>query len=137
MTFHHPYLLAVTRIEELGRDFREETSVAFAWQQTLWFVIPIIAIALSLLIYRIAEHASQPLNRADALMSELYRAHGFSPAARRLCNHVADACDLTDPAVMMTSSKLFEQAVSKARQAAAFTPQQLATLDDVRRRLFA
>lgn len=136
MQISQSWVLAITRIEELGRDFREPTAPGLLWQQTLWLAIPVAAIAASLLIYRIGERASQPLNRA-ALLSQLYRAHAFPRAARRLCTRIADACELSDPVVMMVSPTLFEQAVCKAGQSISFSQRQLVTLEWIRQRLFA
>ncbi len=131
------FILGVTRIEELGRAYREPEPAGVAWMQLLWLLVPALAIFASVIVYRLYERAARSLIEADGLLDELFVAHQFPPAARQLCCKIADTCDLSDPAVMMVSPMLFEGAVRKASQSMTFGRQQRETLDWIRKRLFA
>ena len=130
------FMLAVTTVDELGRNYREQSGPGIAWMQLLWFIIPVGLIAACLLYYRKSERESRDVSEADGLIAELYQSHQFTAAARSLCNRIADTCELSDPAVIMVSPSIFEKAVGKANQAKSFSSRQNETLQWVRQRLF-
>ncbi len=131
------FILGVTRIEELGRDFREQVDPGVDWFGMLWFLVPVVLIGIILVLYRISERASSELREADGLLAELYQAHEFPISARMLCSKIADTCDLSDPSFMLVSPSLFEKAVAKANHTSPLTRRQRETIDWIRGRLFA
>ncbi len=131
------FMLGVTRIEELGRDYRAQSAPGFDWMQLLWFLIPILSIWFIVVIHRRSEQTSSQLARADGLLAELYQAHGFSAGDCSLCNKIADTCELSDPALLLASPTLFEKAVAIASQKSKFSHRQRETLEGIRNRLFA
>jgi hypothetical protein len=127
--------LAVTRMAEVSLKYRED--VATGETANLWFLaVPVVAISVSFLIYRIADRPPAVVNTPYGMLNELCRVHQVGKAGRVLLTQIAEEIGLPQPATMLLGETQFEAAVAKAGEEIEYSRRQSATLGTLRRRLF-
>jgi len=135
MFFSSSMPLAVTRMAEVSLKYRED--VATGETTNLWFLaVPVVAISLSYLIYKIAERPPAVVNTPYGMLNELCRVHQVGKAGRVLLTQIAEEIGLPQPATMLLGETQFEAAVAKAGEEIEYSRRQSATLGTLRRRLF-
>jgi hypothetical protein len=128
--------LAVTRMRELSLQYREQSS-ANSLEAQLWFsLIPVIAVGLGILIYKIYNQPRPVVNTPSGMLDELCRAHEFDHGSRKLLVRIAADADLPQPATMLVAPAAFERAVEAARTRGRYDGHHRAMLKQLRRRLF-
>ena len=133
---YSPTLLAETHMAEVSLQYREE--VAATGISGFWYLlIPVAAIAIAVVIYKIANRPPPIVNTPTGMLHELCRAHRISTRARLLLDRIAEEAELAQPATMLLGVKQFEDAVEKAGQQIQYDRRQQSILGMLRRRLFA
>lgn len=130
-------LLGQTRMGEISRQFREEGAGA-PWTSQLGFIlIPLAAVGVAWVIYRIYNRPRTPLNTPFGMLAELCRAHGIEGSGRRLLEKVADRAELEQPACLMIGPGQFDRAVAAAAGKGRLPARDRAKLERIRQRIFA
>jgi len=136
MFFNTTFILAFTRVSEISTQYRENSGVVQS-RDLLFFVVPVVAISISFLIYKIADREPAIVNTPVGMLNELCKAHLIESTGRHLLIDIAEALELEQPATIMLSPSHFDTAVEKAGKQINYSRRQTATLGALRRRLFA
>jgi hypothetical protein len=121
---------------EVSLQYRED--VAAGGASGIWYLlIPVVAIAIGLVIYRIVNRPPPIVNTPQGMLHEVCRAHRIGTAGRVLLDWIAEEAELKHPATMLLGVTQFEAAVEKAGTRIKFDRRQNATLAMLRRRVFA
>lgn len=136
MFFDSTQLLAyATRMGEISTQYRENGAVVQS--RDLWFFcVPVVAISVAFLIYKIADRDPAIVNTPYGLLNELCKAHQIDSTGRQLLTRIAEELDLEQPAVMLLGEAQFEAIVKRADKQINFNRRQNSTLGSLRRRLF-
>ena len=136
MALHLCTLLADTHMAEVSLQYREE--VASGGISGLWYLlIPVAAIAIAAVVYKIFNRQPPILNTPQGMLHELCQVHRINSAGRILMERIAEDAELAHPATMLLGVSQFESAVEKAGVHIKYDRRQKATLGMLRRRLFA
>jgi hypothetical protein len=136
MILQLPTLLAETHMAEVSLQYRED--VAANGASGIWYLlIPVVAIAIGVAIYKIANRPPPIVNTPHGMLHEVCRSHRVGTAGRLLLDRIAEEAELTHPATMLLGVTQFEAAVEKAGSRIKYDRRQNATLGMLRRRLFA
>lgn len=136
MAHYLPTLLADTHMAEVSLQYREE--VASNGISGLWYLlVPVVAIAIALVIYKIVDREPPILNTPQGMLHELCKVHRIKASGRILLERIAEDAELEHPAIMLLGVNQFESAVEKAGVHIKYDRRQKATLGMLRRRLFA
>lgn len=128
-------LLAETHMAEVSLQYRE--AVASNATSGFWYLlIPIFAVAVAVVIYKVFERPPAVVNTPNGMLHELCKAHELKAGARNLLDQIADEAELEHPATLLLGKEPFEAAVKKAGAKMQFNRRQQATLGMLRRRLF-
>lgn len=130
-------LLGQTRMGEISRQFRDQGAHAPWTIQLAFILIPLAAIGIAWVIYRIHNRPRVAVNTPFGMLAELCRAHGIEGSGRRLLEKVAERADLEQPASLMIGPGQFDHAVETAARRRRLDARERAKLDDIRRRIFA
>lgn len=129
-------LLAETHMAEVSMQYRED--VASQTASGLWYLlIPVGAVAIAGVIYKIVNRPPPILNTPQGMLHELCKVHRVGNAGRVLLDRIAEDAELKHPATMLLSVNQFEAAVEKAGKHIKYDRRQQSTLGMLRRRLFA
>ncbi len=136
MLSHPSLLLAETHMAEVSLQFREEVAAGRSFD--LWYLlIPVAAIAIATVIYRIANRPPAIVNTPQGMLHELCRAHRVGTKGRLLLDRIAEEANLEHPATMLLGVTQFEAAVAQAGTHITYDRRQLEILGMLRRRLFS
>ena len=131
-----PTLFAETHMAEVSLQYRED--VATSATSGFWYLlIPVIAIGIGLVIYKIVNRPPPIVNTPQGMLHELCKAHRIGTAGRLLLDRIAEEAELKHPATMLLGVAQFEAAVEKAGERIKYDRRQNATLGMLRRRMFA
>jgi hypothetical protein len=131
-----PNLLAETHMAEVSLQYRED--VAASGISGFWYLlIPVVAVLISVVIYKIVTRPPAIVNTPQGMLHELCRVHRVGTRGRILLGRIAEEAELTHPATMLLGVTQFEQAIEKASTHIKYDRRQQATLGMLRRRLFA
>lgn len=129
-------IFADTHMAEVSLQYREE--VASSGTSGWWYLfIPIAAVAIAAVIYKIVDREPPILNTPQGMLHELCRAHRIKKSGRVLLERIAEDAELAHPATMLLGVSQFEAAVEKAGIHIRYDRRQKAILGTLRRRLFA
>jgi hypothetical protein len=129
-------LLSETHMAEVSLQYRE-TVASHAISGFWYLLIPVFAIAVAVVIYKVFDRPPAVVNTPNGMLHELCKAHGLNSGARNLLDRIADEAELEHPATVLLGKAQFEAAVKKAGAKMHFDRRQQATLGMLRRRLFA
>lgn len=131
-----PTLFAETHMAEVSLQYRED--VATSATSGFWYLlIPVIAIGIGFVIYKIVNRPPPIVNTPQGMLHELCKAHRIGTAGRLLLDRIAEEAELKHPATMLLGVAQFEAAVEKAGERIKYDRRQNATLGMLRRRMFA
>ena len=129
-------LLGETHMAEVSLQYRE--TVASNATSGLWYLlVPVFAIAMAFVIYKIVDRPPAVVNTPNGMLHELCKAHGINSGARHLLDRIADEAGLEHPATLLLGREQFEAAVKKAGAKIHYDRRKQAKLGVLRRRLFA
>jgi hypothetical protein len=129
-------LIAETHMAEVSLQYRED--VATGGISGLWYLlIPVAAVAIAVVIYKIFDRPPPIVNTPDGLLHELCKVHQINAAGRRLLERIAEDADLDHPATVFLSAGHFEAAVQDAGKRMRYGRREQSVLGMLRRRLFA
>jgi hypothetical protein len=128
-------LLAFTRAAEVSLKYREGGSFVQS-RDLLFIVVPVVAISISFLIYKIADREPAIVNTPQGMLNELCKVHLIDSTGRHLLTDIAEALELEQPATILLSESHFDAAVNKAGKQLNYNRQKQSTIGTLRRRLF-
>ena len=136
MILQLPTLYAETHMAEVSLQYRE--TVATGGATGIWYLlIPVVAIAIGVVIYKIVNRPPPIVNTPQGMLHEICRVHRIGTAGRVLLDRIAEEAELEHPATMLLGVTQFEAAVNKAGARIKYDRRQNATLGMLRRRIFA
>ena len=128
-------LLAETHMAEVSLQYREDTATPDA--SGLWYLlIPVLAVAIALVIYKIYDRPAPIVNTPQGMLHELCKAHRINAAGRKLLDLITEEAELDHPATIFLGVAQFEAAVEKAGVHLEYGRRDKVILDQLRRRLF-
>lgn len=128
--------LAEAHLAEVSLQFRED-AVSHGASGLWYLLIPVAAVAIALVIYRLANRPPAIVNTSRGMLHELCRVHRISNTGRLLLDRIAEAAELEQPATMFVGVTQFEAAVAAAGRHISYDQRQQAMIGMLRRRLFA
>ena len=128
-------LFAETHLAEVSLQYRDEGTSS---PSQLWFLlIPVLAIAIGCLIYRLHSRPAEAIDTPAGLLTEIAIAHGLRNRTIDLLHRIARAAELEQPATLLLNIEAFEATVNKATKRIRLDKRQQSDLGMIRRRLFA
>ena len=129
-------LIAETHMAEVSLQYREDAATGGI--SGLWYLlIPVAAVVIAVIIYKIFDRPPPIVNTPDGLLHELCKVHQINAAGRRLLERIAEDADLDHPATVFLSAGHFEAAVQNAARCMPYKRREQSVLGTLRRRLFA
>lgn len=128
-------LLAFTRVAEISQQYRQDGAIVQS-RDLVFFAVPVVAISISFLIYKIADREPAIVNTPYGLLNELCKAHLIESTGRHLLIKIAEELELEQPATMLLGTEQFDAAVAKADKQIGFSRRQHSTIGSLRRRIF-
>jgi hypothetical protein len=129
-------LIAETHMAEVSLQYRED--VATGGVSGLWYLlIPVAAVVIAVIIYKIFDRPPPIVNTPDGLLHELCKVHQINAAGRKLLERIAEDAELEHPATVFLSASRFEAAVQIAGTRMHFGRREQSLLGTLRRHLFA
>ena len=128
-------LVAEAHLAEVSQRYRE-ASTSHAISSIWCLLLPVLAVMIAWVIYKIVERPPVVVNAPSSMLNELCQAHEIKPVAKKLLDRIADEAALEQPATLMLGAEHFEEAVEKAGATIKYDHRERATLGKLRQRLF-